>query len=173
MKPVTPAVYKKQVAKAKKIILQLPEGILDLILAGEWKQRAHAYSKSDWYIAEVSTDEVGVWRAAGHLPLKWTKGSLSETGGYVAKALKHGKKFLKGRSFLAIPGIIKTSLSLIQKEKYLLPIAFKGGTGTKGRRGLPKMKGDLDDGCMRSVALAVTGKKKIKVYFGVPKMTRR
>ena len=77
MKPVTPAVYKKQVAKAKKIILQLPEGILDLILAGEWKQRAHAYSKSDWYIAEVSTDEVGVWRAAGHLPLKWTKGSLS------------------------------------------------------------------------------------------------
>ena len=91
----------------------------------------------------------------------------------MAKALKHGKKFLKGRSFLAIPGIIKTSLSLIQKEKYLLPIAFKGGTGTKGRRGLPKMKGDLDDGCMRSVALAVTGKKKIKVYFGVPKMTRR
>jgi hypothetical protein len=30
------------------------------------------------------------------------------------------------------------------------------------------MVGDIDDGCMRSIALAMSGKKSIKVYFGVP-----
>ncbi|MGH7936684.1 MAG: hypothetical protein ACREF8_06715, partial [Chthoniobacterales bacterium] len=39
MRSVTAAVYKKRVEKCKNIILQLPEGMLDLMLAGEWKKR--------------------------------------------------------------------------------------------------------------------------------------
>ncbi len=31
------------------------------------------------------------------------------------------------------------------------------------------MKGDIDDGCMRSIALAISGKNNIVVYFGIPK----
>jgi len=31
------------------------------------------------------------------------------------------------------------------------------------------MKGDIDDGCMRSIAMAISGKKDITVYFGIPK----
>jgi len=169
MAPVSRAEYRRRLTLAKKLILPLPERLLHLMLVGEWKTRPHTYDKARWYVAEMSTDELGVWRRAGHLPLRWTKGSLTETGAYVRAALRAKKKNLKHRSYSAIPGILKTSLPYLQKEKYLFPIAFKGGTGTKGRRGLPKMKGDLDDGCMRSIALAVAGKKKIKVYFGVPK----
>ena len=174
MGSITPAEYKKRVQKAKEIILQLPEMMLDMILAGEWKKRYIAYNKADWYLAEVATDEVGVWRSAGGLPTKWTRGSLTETAVLVRRALEeHNTKLLTHRSHTAIPGIIKNGLSIIQKDKYLFPIAFKGGTGTKGRRGLPLMKGDLDDGCMRSVALTVSGKKKLKVYFGIPKKSKK
>jgi hypothetical protein len=114
--------------------------------------------------------ELGVWRRAGGLSMQWTKGNLAQTAEHVSQALKKDPKTLRHRSFTAIPGIIKTALPILQKEKYLLPVAFKNGTGTKGRRGLKqKVIGDLDDGCMRSVALAVSGKKSIKIYFGVPK----
>ncbi len=169
MGEVMPAEYAKRVAHAKEVILELPEIMLDMILKGEWKRRFDAYNKADWYVAAAPIEDLGVWRKAGGLPLPWTRGSLKDTAESVKHALKHNPKKLTARSFTAIPGIIKTSLSVVQKEKYLLPIAFKGGTGTKGRRGLPLMKGDLDDGCMRSVALAVSGKKKIKIYFGIPK----
>ncbi|MGC9602463.1 MAG: hypothetical protein ABSE76_01850 [Minisyncoccia bacterium] len=167
---ISQAQYQKRVTKAKEIILQLPETMLDMILAGEYRKRFTAYNNADWHLAVADTDELGVWRGAGGLPTQWTHGNLAQTAEHVSEALDKNPKKLKHRSFTAIPGIIKTSLSVIQKEKYLLPIAFKGGTGTKGRRGLKiKVAGDLDDGCMRSVALAVSGKKKIKLYFGIPK----
>jgi hypothetical protein len=59
---------------------------------------------------------------------------------------------------------LKTSLGTIAREKYLLPIVLPGGT--MGRKGLMKMKGDIDDGCMRAIALAVSGKKRLRVYLG-------
>lgn len=85
-------------------------------------------------------------------------------------ALAHGKlRRRKIRAAKAVKGILETNIDLIQDEKYLYPIVFKEGTGTNGRKGLKKkMKGDIDDGCMRSIALAINGAKKIKVYFGVP-----
>jgi hypothetical protein len=59
---------------------------------------------------------------------------------------------------------------LEQKEKYLYPIVFKTDTGTQGRKRLKrKMKGDIEDGCMRSIALAISGRDRITVYFGIPK----
>ena len=71
---------------------------------------------------------------------------------------------------LTIPGILKTSIGVIQNEDYLLPIVFKCNTGTQGRRRLKvQMLGDVDDGCMRSIALVVSGVKKIRVYFGTPR----
>lgn len=57
-----------------------------------------------------------------------------------------------------------------QKEKYLYPIVFKTDTGTKGRKRLKrKVKGDIDDGCMRSIAMAMFGRDPITVYYGIPK----
>ena len=69
--------------------------------------------------------------------------------------------------------MLATNVRLLQSEKYLLPIIFKSGTGTLGRRGLKRvMKGDIDDGCMRSIALAVSGKKVIRAYIGFPKKVK-
>jgi hypothetical protein len=88
----------------------------------------------------------------------------------VKKALENKSKLLKSRARHAIPNILKLKTHLEQKEKYLYPIVFKTDTGTKGRKRLKnKMKGDIDDGCMRSMALAVSGKENILVYYGVPK----
>lgn len=167
MANVSPAQYRKRVAHAKEVILELPEMMLDMILKGEWAKRYRTYQKMQWHIAEMGTDELGVWKGAGGLPVTWTKGSLKETAQYVKEALAHNPKQLKARSYTAIPGIIKTALKTVQTEKYLYPIALPGGT--YGRSGFKKMKGDLDDGCMRSIALAVSGKKKIKVYLGKKK----
>ena len=156
--------YTELLAKAKRIILELPEMMLDMIIKGEWKKRFNIYKTMEWYLGTVKTNEIGVWKRAGGLHLSWTYGSLQETAGFVAQALQENSKKFTRRSKTAIPGIIKNSLSVIQKEKYLFPIVLPGGI--MGRKGLKKMKGDIDDGCMRSIALAVNGKKKIKVYIG-------
>ena len=148
----------------------MPESKLDAFISRKKAyKRLLAYNRTQWYLATAQTSELGVWKGAGGLSKAWTRGSLKDTARFVSHALRSDITLLKHRSRGAIPGIIKKSLAVIQKEKYLLPIAFKSGTGTNGRKGLKKMKGDIDDGCMRSVALAVSGKKKIKLYFGRPK----
>lgn len=156
--------YLNQLSKAKKIILELPEGMLDFIIKGEWPKRAKAYNNLEWYLGVVKTNEIGVWKKAGGLPLAWTSGSLKETAHFVKQALKKTPNQLVERSRTAIPGILKDSISIIQKEKYLFPVILPGGT--MGRKGLKKMKGDIDDGCMRAIALTISGKKTIKVYIG-------
>ena len=159
--------YLKSLKKAKRIILELPEMMLDMIIKGEWRKRFKLYSAMQWYIGVARIDEIGVWKKAGGLPLAWTRGSLEETSRLVAQALQKNPGKLAKRSKTAIPGILKNTLSIIQKEKYLFPIILKDGM--IGRKGLKKMKGNIDDGCMRSIALAVSGKKTIKAYIGVRK----
>jgi hypothetical protein len=150
----------------------MQERALDKIIGGEYEKRLVSYNSCDWHLAMVNTKEVGVWTRAGELPLRWTNGSLAETGIKVSRALsrRHGFRHPHIRAAHAIPGILKTSVGVIQDEKYLLPIVFAGNTGTRGRSRLKRqMKGDIDDGCMRSVALAVSGRHEIQVYFGTPK----
>jgi hypothetical protein len=121
----------------------------------------------------MRVNEIGVWKKAGDLPLSWTNGSLKNTADKVRDALKENKKMLKKRARRAIRNMLETNIGILQSEKYLLPIIFKGGTGTCGRRGLKRvMRGDIDDGCMRSIALAVHGAKAIRAYIGFPKKVR-
>lgn len=163
-------VFIAKLKDAKKKALKLKESQLDKIIKDEYKKRLTAYDASVWFVGEMKTSEIGVWKKAGGLPLSWTNGSLVGTAQKVKYALDHNPKLLKKRSRYSIPNMIKTNTHLLQKEKYLFPIVFKHGTGTKGRKGLKKqLKGDIDDGCMRSIALAVSGIKTIKVYFGSPK----
>lgn len=118
----------------------------------------------------MSPSELGVWTRAGGLPLRWTNKSLAETAEKVTRGFKRKSKSIKRRPKHAIPSILKIKDHLEQKEKYLYPIVFKTDTGTKGRKRLKKkMKGDIDDGCMRSIAMAMSGRKSITVYFGIPK----
>jgi hypothetical protein len=167
---LTPKEFAERLGKAKKKVRYLRAPQLDrLIVADRYTKRLRAYDSCDWFQTEISAAHLGVWRGAGGLPIAWTNGSLADTAKYVTKALDSGGRELKKRSRHIIPTLLRGPISQLQKEKYLLPIVFMGGTGTNGRRNLKRMKGDIDDGCMRSVALAVRGKKKIKVYFGIPK----
>jgi hypothetical protein len=160
-----------KVLGAKKKVNELSRKQLDRIIEKEWHKRLNAYDSAEWHLGEIKPSEVGVWKRAGELPTAWTNGSLADTARHVSYALLHGKlKRRKIRAAKAVKGILETNVNFLQKEKYLYPIVFKGGTGTNGRKGLKKrMKGDIDDGCMRSIALAINGSKRIKVYFGVPK----
>ncbi len=160
--------FDKKLQRAKKSILKLKEKGLDGLITPKFPKRLNAYNNSKWFVANVSPKEVGVWKRAGNLPLSWTKGSLFETAQKVKIALETNSKLLKRRPRYAIPNILKIKTHLEQKEQYLYPIVFKANTGTQGRRGLKrKLKGDIDDGSMRSIALAMVGKNPIKVYFGV------
>ena len=158
---------RQKLAAAKKKVLTLSESQLDkILLRKNHNKRRDVYNRMEWYAGTVKTSEVGVWKKAGGLPLAWTRGSLQETGEYVRNALRKNPIQLTERSRRAIPGILKHSLKIIQTEKYLLPIILPSGTIKICRSGLRKMKGEIDDGCMRSVALAVSGKKQIKAYIG-------
>jgi hypothetical protein len=170
LKELSEGEFKKRVSIAKEVVLRLKEKDLDKLVSPKYLKRIKAYNTTQWFLAEVSPKEVGVWRRAGNLPLAWTNDSLLETAERVRAALKTGSKLLKGRPKHSIPNILNLKTQLAQKEKYLYPIVFKGGYGTGGRSRLKrKMKGDIDDGCMRSIALAMSGRDPILVYFGEPK----
>lgn len=170
LKDITEKDFDKKLISAKKTILKLKEKNLDRLITPKWPKRIKSYNNSDWYLVEFSPKELGVWNKAGGLPLEWTNGSLAETAKKVKHALENNSKLIKRRTKHSIPNILKNKSHLAQKEKYLYPIVFKSDTGTKGRGRLKrKMKGDIDDGCMRSIALAISGKNPILVYFGIPK----
>lgn len=136
-------------------------------------KRLRAYTEYDWYLGEVKTSEVGVWKRAGGLPLSWTNGSLKDTTNKTRHALEKNPKLLAKRARRAIPNMLTTNVGMLQSEKYLLPIILKGGKGSLARRGLKHaMKMYIDDGCMRSIALAVSGAKVIRAYIGFPKKTK-
>ena len=174
LKLISKEEFQSRLASANKRIKLLSRKELDKTIAKEWKKRLVAYDASRWYLAEVKPSELGVWKRAGELPLSWTNRTLVETASHVDRAIKGKFKHKRIRAAHAIPGILKTSVGLLQSEEYLFPIVFKGGTGTNGRAGLKhKTKGDIDDGCMRSIALTISGAKTLLVYFGVPKYKSR
>lgn len=159
--------FVKNLKTAKSCVLAMSEKELDKVVAWKYKKRLKAYNNSAWYVGEVTPNEVGVWRRAGDLPLEWTNGTLEETADKVKYALENNLKSLPKRPRHVIPNMLKTNINKLQNEKYLFPIIFQDGIGTNGRRRLKRrMKGDIDDGCMRSIALTINGVKKIKVYIG-------
>lgn len=169
---ISPEQYETRLSQAKKKGLALRPKQLDKVV-GEWPRRIEGYNASDWYLTEVKTSEVGVWKKAGGLPTSWTNCSLKKTADKVLHALKNNPKILTKRARRTIPNMLATNVKKLQDEKYLLPIIFKGGTGTLGRKGLKyKTRGDIDDGNMRAITLAVSGVKTIRAYFGVPKKKR-
>lgn len=162
--------FKAKLKLAKEEVFAMPEKELDKLIKKEYKKRLVAINNCNWYMGEFTPKEAGVWRRAGGLPLEWTNDSLLETAECVKNAIEKGSKKFKSRASKAIPNILKINVNKIQEEKYLLPIIYKGGTGTRGRRRLKrKMKYDIDDGCMRSIALTIYGAKSIKAYVGFPK----
>ena len=163
------AEFLRKLKQAKTATNRLTEKQLNKIIADEYQKRADAYNNANWYRAKMSSSEVGVWRRASGLPSRWTCCSLSQTALKVKKGLKRNSKLIRARSKRAIPRIIEFA-DVISGERFFSPIVFAGGTGTCGRKWCrKKTKGDVDDGCMRSIALTIAGRKTLNVYFGKPK----
>lgn len=165
--------FLSRLRKQRSLILGLSDTKLGALFQKVESYRYAAYHEADWYLADVPIEEMGVWRRAGGLPLSYTNRSLKETAEKVSKAFTNSRATLAGRSRDAIQGILRTSLDIVRKDPYLYPILFVSGAGTDGRRYLAyKTKFDIDDGCMRSVARAVSGERVIRAYIGFPKGTR-
>ncbi|MEN9622217.1 MAG: hypothetical protein RLZZ67_651 [Candidatus Parcubacteria bacterium] len=174
IKDVSGTDFNKILERAKKVVLKLKEEELDSLISPGWPRRINAYNASQWFIAEAHPSELGVWTRAGNLPLRWTNESLAETAEKILRGFRRKSKSITGRPKHAISNILKIKTHLEQGEKYLYPIVFKTDTGTKGRRRLKKkMKGDIDDGCMRSIAMTMSGRSFITVYFGLPRTTTK
>jgi hypothetical protein len=74
---------------------------------------------------------------------------------------------LQGRAIDNIPDIVNVVDIILNSEfnRFLAPIVVPGGTW----RPTPpcrRMKGDIDDGCMRAIALAIKGHDNFKAYIG-------
>lgn len=158
--------FLKRLEASKKYVAKMSRNRLDRFIGHAYAKRLRVYDSVDWYEGYVTPEEVGVWKKAGGLPLEWTKGSLLETARLVKEGLKNNDKKVAARSKRTIPRTMDL-LDLIGKEKYLYPIIVPGGS--MGRQGLKKMKGDIDDGNMRAIALIISGVIKFKAFVGVSK----
>lgn len=159
--------YLARLRRAQKRVAKFPEARLDKVI-GSYEKRLRSYNTAEWHLGKVSVGEIGVWRGAGGLPVAWTNGSLKRTAIFVARGLKKKDKHIRARSRRAIPAIIEHQ-DVILHEPSLALIIFQSGTGTDGRRGVRRMKGDIDDGNMRAIALAVGGAKTLPAYIGLLK----
>lgn len=156
-------------SKVQKEILKLNEQSLDQIISSEYKKRILAYNSLKWHIGEVRTSEVKVWRKTGGLYQSWTdRSSLKRTADKLRIELhKEHSQIHRRRAMYVVPEIIKIK-QLIKKEKYLLPIVIPNGTYKKYSGGIRSIPWFIDDGCMRSLAYAISGDEIIKVYIGIP-----
>ncbi len=163
----TKETFSRNLTANKKEVLKLKEVKLDKIIFAEYPKRLKAYDSVEWYIGYVDADEIGLWKEAGGLPKSWTRGSLKGSADKLSNEIrKNNSKYSRIRAYKVVPEIIEFK-SIIKKEKYLLPIVLPGGTNASCRRNMLRMEGDIDDGCMRSLAFVISGDRKIKAYIGV------
>lgn len=153
--------------KRKQAVLKMDESDLDKIIALEYRKRLQAFGQAEWYLGNFQVGEAGVWKGAGGLPIAWTRKSLQDSADRISKERKKkNSRYALVRAMKTIPEIIAFKKD-IQREKYLLPIVLSGGTIASCRKGLRKMRLDIDDGCMRSLAYAVSGDEEIRAYIGI------
>lgn len=165
--------FLERLQRAKDIVAKLSEEELDSSIASEnYPKRLKAYNNVQWYQGIVHADEVGVWKGAGGLPISWTEGSLTETARRVSQSFKdQSTNGIAARAKRAIPRM-RENLDIIAEEPYLYPIILPGGTMGRGLHGRPYkdfrlMKGDIEDGCMRSITLVTSGRDKFYAYIGI------
>ena len=160
---------KRNLSKTQKKVCQLSERSLNRIIRTEYKKRAKLYDDLEWYLGEITPSEAKVWKGAGGLYEAWTlRLSLKDTAKKVKSGLNLGHSSIqRRRAMRVIPKIIVLK-DLIQKERYLLPIVIPNGSYKKHAGGIRSIPWFIDDGCMRSLAYAVSGDKRIKVYIGIP-----
>lgn len=145
----------------KKDVEEMSEQQLDSVL--DW--RAPEYNRLTWRWGTVSIDEIGVWPGAAGLPERLCLGSVRETASGILKMGGVQALPVNGdtRARDSIPGM-EAVAEVISNERLLSLIARAGGTYRKPPH--ERMRWDLDDGSVRSVALALVGIERLNAFFG-------
>ena len=159
------SVFESALEKALKRVLAMDDSKLDSAITD--KKRLAAYGRMDWRLVSLRPHEIGVWRQAGELPHKWTHGDVSCTARHLKKSMQKGIS-LAGRVGEVFPSVLDFTV-YFKTNKYLFPIAFRHNNGTFGRIGAKSTFADVDDGCMRTIAMTLAGSKQMRFYLGTPK----
>lgn len=162
-------VLRERLAQTKKSIFHLTEDALDRTIAKEYHKRLKVYDALEWYVGDVDIDEVKVWKGTGGLYATWTERcSLKETAEKLSRELLSGRSRLgRRRAMCVVPEIMQIK-EILQNDPCLMPIIVPNGTYGTQRGGIRTIRWFLDDGCMRSLAYAVSGDAKIRAYIGMP-----
>lgn len=153
-------------AEVGKEVLLMSESELDRLIT--WYLRLTKYNELGWYFEECSIDDLGVWYPAGGLPEAWCTGSVRQTAHCIMNGQKEIARISKygsdKRAVNNLPAIVKVADTILV-NRLLAPIVVPGGTW---RPSPPcrKMKGDIDDGCLRAIAFAIKGYEKFNAYVG-------
>ncbi|MCD4666763.1 hypothetical protein K8R47_03060 [archaeon] len=125
------------------------------------KNRIIRYKSCDWYFGRIKISNTGVWPHMGHIvdnllfkDTKWTANQIFKNSNKILKGeLNHLFRILPFVSYLNkhIPIITIQNSAIRDKEKYLKEMC------------------DIDDGCHRTICLALQGRTFINAYIGIQK----
>jgi hypothetical protein len=125
------------------------------------KDRIKRYKSCDWYFGKIKISSTGVWPHMGHIAdnllfedTKWSANQIYTNSNKIVKGeLNHLFRIMPFAPYLNrhIPTIVTQGGIIRDEKKYL------------------KERYDIDDGCHRTVCLALHGKTFINAYIGIPK----
>ena len=125
------------------------------------KNRIRRYKSCDWYSGRINISSTGLWPRMGLMPenfffkdSKWAANQIFKNSNKILKGeLNHLFRILPFVSYLNkhIPTIVIHNSSIRNEKKYL------------------KEFYDIDDGCHRTVCLALLGRTFINAYIGIKK----
>lgn len=117
-------------------------------------ERVELYRNLTWELVEVQPKELGIWDKAQGMPHEWCVGNLIETMEYYKKTQNHDGEYHKRIIYFLNKGEIDE-------------IIVVDGATKRGRENCREMKYNIDDGCMRAIALMLKGYTRIRCYLGV------
>jgi hypothetical protein len=125
--------------------------------------RGLRYASLSWELTDIDLTEVTVWPGMSGLPQEWTDGSVVDVAARViGEDLPNSAGRLAG--LLRFVEQIETSDAV--EWLTTLPLLIVPETLLHTRLLQPRQHWTLDDGCARSVALAILGVSSVRVYAG-------
>ena len=125
------------------------------------KERVKRYKSCEWYFSKIKITSTGVWPNMGHIAdnlllkdTKWAANQIYQNSNRILKGeLNHLFRILPFVNYLNkhIPTIVIKDSIIRNNKKYFKEIY------------------DIDDGCHRTVCLALQGRTFINAYIGIQK----
>jgi hypothetical protein len=143
----------------------------ELDLEIDWPPRRDMLNSKSlrWIFGKCSIDEIGVWvnhEGSGGLPREWCAGSVRDT---VQALNENSSRKFSGRASYAISGIKNIAETLVEHRMLSIIVVVSGLWYQRRRAPCKSVKYDIDDGCMRAIALAQCDQEYINAFIGMMK----